>query len=89
LTNLVVTNVPGPTLPLYAMGAETLEALPVVPPSGNLTLGVAALSYHGALNLGVTANTGGCQDLEPFVAGVEQSFARLGAIPNVGARRVG
>jgi hypothetical protein len=60
-----------------------------VPLSGNLTLGVAALSYNGALSLGVTADTDACPDVDAFVAGVEQSFAQLGAIPNVAARRVG
>jgi WS/DGAT/MGAT family acyltransferase len=77
LVNLVVTNVPGPSFPLYAMGAEMLEAFPVVPLAGNLTLGVAALSYNGALNLGVTADADACPDAEAFVAGIERSFAQL------------
>ena len=31
LFNLVVTNVPGPQLPLYAAGSRMLEVFPVVP----------------------------------------------------------
>jgi WS/DGAT/MGAT family acyltransferase len=77
LVNLVVTNVPGPSFPLYAMGAEMLEAFPVVPLAGNLTLGVAALSYNGALNLGVTADADACPDVDAFVTGIECSFAQL------------
>ena len=38
------------------MGAQMLEAFPIVPIAGNLTLGVAVLSYNGALNIGVTAD---------------------------------
>jgi WS/DGAT/MGAT family acyltransferase len=79
--NMVVTNVPGPPLPLYAMGAEMLEAFPIVPLAGNLTLGVAVLSYNGALNLGVTADAIGCPDVDAFVTGLERSFAQLGGVP--------
>jgi hypothetical protein len=71
------------------MGAEMLEAFPVVPLTGNLTLGVAALSYNGALNLGVTADSDACPDVDSFVSGVEQSFIELGAIADVTARGFG
>jgi WS/DGAT/MGAT family acyltransferase len=77
--NLIVTNVPGPSVPLYTMGAELLEAFPMVPLAGNLTLGVAVLSYRNALTLGVTADTRTCPDAEVFVAGMEHAFAELGA----------
>jgi hypothetical protein len=33
---------------------------------------VAALSYNGALNLGVTADSDACPDVDSFVAGVER-----------------
>jgi diacylglycerol O-acyltransferase / wax synthase len=78
--NLVVTNVPGPPVPLYAMGARMLETFPLVPLAGNLTLGVAILSYDGQLNLGVHADPEACPDLDVFVAGVERGFALL-AVP--------
>jgi diacylglycerol O-acyltransferase / wax synthase len=71
------------------MDPEMLEAFPVVTLPGNLTLGVAALSYNGALNLGVTADSDACPDVDSFVSGIERSFAQLEAIPNVAARRVG
>jgi hypothetical protein len=77
--NLVVTNVPGPPFPLYAMGAQMLEAFPIVPLAGNLTLGVAVLSYNGALNLGVTADATACSDVDAFVSGIVRSFQQLGA----------
>jgi WS/DGAT/MGAT family acyltransferase len=79
LANLVVTNVPGPSVPLYAMGAELLEAFPAVPLAGNLTLGVAVLSYRNALNLGITADTRTCPDVDAFVHGLEHAFVELGA----------
>ena len=77
--NLIVTNVPGPRVPLYALGAKLLEAFPIVPLAGNQSLGVAALSYEGQLNLGVFSNPATCPDVEVFCAGVEASLRALAA----------
>jgi WS/DGAT/MGAT family acyltransferase len=79
--NLIVTNVPGPPVPLYALGAKLLEAFPIVPLAGNQSLGVAALSYEGQLNLGVFSNPTTCPDVEVFCAGVEASLKSLAAPP--------
>ena len=79
LVNMVVTNVPGPPFPLYAMGARMLEAFPVVPLGGNMSLEVAILSYNGALNLCVTSDRETCPDAHEFVDGLERAFAGLGA----------
>lgn len=77
LINLVVTNVPGPPVPLYAAGARMLEAFPVVPLSANLTLGVALLSYDGTLTFTVTADASAFPDAEVLAAGIERSLADL------------
>jgi len=77
--NLVVTNVPGPPCPLYLNGAELLEAFPVVPLGANLSVGVAILSYNGALNIGVTADADACPDVEVFANGIADGLAQLGA----------
>ena len=68
--NLVVTNVPGPSVPLYALGARLLEAFPLVPLVGNQSLSVAALSYDGQLNLGVLTNATTCPDADLFCSGL-------------------
>ena len=77
LINLVVTNVPGPQVPLYAAGARMLEAFPVVPLSANLTLGVALLSYDGTLTFTVTADASACPEAEVLATGIERSIAEL------------
>ena len=79
LVNLVVTNVPGPPVPLYAMGARMLDVYPFVPLAGNLSLGVAILSYDGGLYVGVSADRDTCPDVETFAAGVRDGFAAVGA----------
>jgi diacylglycerol O-acyltransferase len=76
--NMVVTNVPGPPFPLYAMGARMLEAVPIVPLGGNMTLEVAVLSYDGTLTVSVTSDVATCPDVDAFVRGIEHGFAQLG-----------
>lgn len=73
--NLVVTNVPGPPVPLFAAGARMLEAFPVVPIAANLTVGVAVLSYDGALTLTLTADDVACPDVDVLADGIDASLA--------------
>ena len=53
LFNLVVTNVPGPQVPLYVLGRELQDIFPVgfLPP--NQALFVAIMSYNGSINFGL------------------------------------
>ncbi len=75
--NLVVSNVPGPPVSLYLAGAPLLEVFPLLPPMGNLTLVVAALSYAGQLNLTAAADRDSCPDVEVFVHGVHSAVDDL------------
>ena len=77
LFNLVVTNVPGPPVTLYFCGTRLLEAFPFVPLAGNLTLGVAAMSYGDVLTLGLLADPLTCPDARVVVSGVEEDLERL------------
>jgi WS/DGAT/MGAT family acyltransferase len=77
LVNLVCTNVPGPQVPLYCLGARMLEAYPMVPLARNLNLGVAILSYCGTLQIGLLADRDQWPDLEVLEAGIDESFAEL------------
>ena len=75
--NLVVTNVPGPDVPLYVLGARMLEAIPLVPLGGNLSVGVAALSYDGQLAIGILADPHACPDVDVLAGGVDRCFGAL------------
>jgi diacylglycerol O-acyltransferase / wax synthase len=82
--NLVVTNAPGPPVPLYLAGARLLELYPVMPTMGNLTLVVAVLSYAGQLNFTAVADRDGCPDVEVFAQGVSSALddlARSALVP--------
>jgi WS/DGAT/MGAT family acyltransferase len=82
--NLIVTNVPGPQVPLYCMGARMLEAFPIVPLARNLSLVVGILSYCGELHFGLFADRDACADLPVLAGALEDSFAELGKLAGEG-----
>jgi WS/DGAT/MGAT family acyltransferase len=75
--NMVVTNIPGPQIPMYMAGARMLEVYPHVPLVDNLGLGIALLSYDGKLCWGFNADYDLVPDLPDFVEAVRQSFQEL------------
>jgi diacylglycerol O-acyltransferase / wax synthase len=75
--NAYVANVPGPPIPLYLAGAQLLEAFPLVPLLGNVTLGIGALSYAGQFNITAVADMETCPDVDVFVEGMEAALAAL------------
>ncbi|MFQ5665186.1 MAG: WS/DGAT domain-containing protein, partial [Candidatus Binatia bacterium] len=77
--NLIVTNVPGPQLPLYLEGALMRTSYPVVPLFENLALVVGLFSYNGGLYWGVNADWEQIPDLHDFVRALETSFHELQA----------
>lgn len=87
LFNLVVTNVPGPPVTLYFCGAQLLEAYPFVPLAGNLTVGVAAMSYGDVLTLGILADPLTCPDTQTLASDIEGDVTRLIAHVDPGPAR--
>lgn len=75
--NTVVTNVPGPTVPLYAAGREMLEYLPFVPLGPGVRIGVAILSYNGRLGFGVTGDFDTAPDIDVVADGIEAAIVTL------------
>jgi diacylglycerol O-acyltransferase / wax synthase len=78
-SNLVVTNVPGPQMPLYLLGARLSEAYPLVPLFVNQGLGIALFSYAGGLYWGFNSDWDLIPDLHDFVVAVDATFRELGA----------
>ncbi len=77
LFNLIVTNVPGPQFPLYLMGREMLEIVPVAFLPENHALAIAAMSYNGKLDFGLLGDYDAMPDLERFAGFLEESLAEL------------
>ncbi len=75
--NLVVTNVPGPQIPLYMQGARVLETYPMVPLFRTQALGIALFSYAGGLYWGFNSDWDLMPDLHSFVEAMQASFDEL------------
>jgi hypothetical protein len=75
--NLVVTNVPGPPVPLYLLDARIASIFPHLPLFENQGLGIALLSYAGRLYWGLTADWELVPDLVALRTAVMASLAEL------------
>ncbi len=85
--NLIVTNVPGPQIPLYMQGALMRTAYPVVPPFENLGLVIGLFSYNGGLYWGFNADWEQIVDLHDFVLEIEAAFRELQALAQRATQR--
>jgi WS/DGAT/MGAT family acyltransferase len=81
--NLVVTNVPGPQFPLYLLGRRMLDPFPMVPLAKGQGIGVALLSYDGAINFGVVGDFDLLWDLDEFAEDLAESLAELATAAGV------
>ena len=77
LCNLVVTNVPGPQLPLYAAGARLLEMYPVVPLAKGQAVSIGLTSYDGGVYYGLTADRDALADVDVLAGCLEESLSEL------------
>jgi diacylglycerol O-acyltransferase / wax synthase len=79
LFNLIVTNVPGPQMPLYVLGKELEEVFPVAFLPQNHALAVAIMSYNGKVGFGLLADYDCMEDIEVVSNGLNESLAELEA----------
>src|SRR6202163_4477315 len=77
LFNLIVTNVPGPQLPLYILGREILEAYPIAFLPENHALAIAIMSYNGQMNFGLLADFDAVPDIETIGENIDAELATL------------
>ncbi len=74
---MIVTNVPGPQIPLYVLGRELEEVFPVAFLPQNHALAVAIMSYHGKVGFGLLADYDSMEDVEAVADGINESLAEL------------
>jgi WS/DGAT/MGAT family acyltransferase len=76
-SNFVFTNVPGPQSPWYLLDARLLETYPIVPIMPMQGVGIAVMSYCGALYWGFNSDWEQVPDLHELVLATHASFQEL------------
>ncbi len=77
LFNLIVTNVPGPQIPLYVLGRELQDVFPVAFLPENHALAIAIMSYNGGIDFGLLGDYDSMEDIETIASGITESLADL------------
>jgi WS/DGAT/MGAT family acyltransferase len=73
----VMTNVPGPAVPLRFCGATLRQTMFWVPASGDVGVGVSILSYGGGVQFGLITDARLCPDPQDIIDRFEPEFERL------------
>jgi diacylglycerol O-acyltransferase len=77
LFNLLVTNVPGPQIPLYMLGRELEDVFPVAFLPENHALAVAIMSYNGSIDFGLLADYDAMEDVEAIASAISDAVEEL------------
>lgn len=73
----VLTNMPGPPIPLYLAGQPIESFMFWVPQSGRLGLGISILSYAGNIYVGVATDAGLVPDPDEILSGFYAEYDEL------------
>ena len=77
---VVLTNVPGPPIPLYLAGEKIREMMFWVPQAGRLGVGISILSYAGNVHLGIATDAKLVPDPEAVIDGFYEDIERMKVI---------
>ncbi|HEX7060138.1 MAG TPA: wax ester/triacylglycerol synthase family O-acyltransferase [Solirubrobacterales bacterium] len=75
--NLVVTNVPGPQVPLYVLGRKMESIFPMVPLARRQALCVGIMSYNGQVDFGLIGDYDAMADLDSFALDLEGAVREI------------
>ena len=77
VANVIVSNVPGPQVPLYVAGAQLMATYPVMPLGERLALAIAVTSLSGTMGFGITGDWDAVPDVDVLAEGVVESVTEL------------
>jgi WS/DGAT/MGAT family acyltransferase len=77
LFNVMVTNVPGPQVPLYAGSSRMLAAYPVVSLARGQAVSIGTTSYDGRVFFGLNADRDGLPDVDVLAQCLVEALAEL------------
>jgi hypothetical protein len=75
--NLTISNVPGPDVPLYMLGAELVEAYPVVPIAQGHALSIGIFGYQGRLHFGLYADPDAFPQVHELPSAMDAALGEL------------
>ena len=75
--HMVCTNVPGPQIPLYALGRRVTGHFPLVPVVPGMGMNLAIFSYNQRLHFGLVADASAAPDVTRFNKFLDESFVEL------------
>jgi WS/DGAT/MGAT family acyltransferase len=77
LSNLTISNIPGPQVPLYLMGCEVRHAYPVVPLTRGHGMSIGMTTIHERACFGVYAQAELAGDADAIARGIDTSIGEL------------
>ena len=76
-TTAVMTNVPGPAVPLTLCGSTLRQTMFWVPASGDIGMGISILSYAGGVQFGLITDRKLCRAPQDIIDRFEPEFEKL------------
>ncbi|MBC7955404.1 MAG: wax ester/triacylglycerol synthase family O-acyltransferase, partial [Cytophagales bacterium] len=84
VANVVISNVPGPPVPLYLAGAKMVNNYPTSIVVHGLALNITVQSYAGTLDFGLMADAQAMPDVGDLAQALHVAFDDLRALPRPG-----
>ena len=81
VANVVISNAPGPTVPLYMAGAKMLTNYPTSIVVHGVALNITVQTYNDSLDVGIIACAQAMPEVDEFAAHVETSFLEFKGLP--------
>ena len=76
-TSAVLTNVPGPSEPIYLRGSRITGVVPWVPAAGTIGMGISIFSYDGGVSVGLQVDAGVVPDPDAIITAYEREVDAL------------
>jgi hypothetical protein len=83
--HLMVTNMRGPSVPLYFLDAPLLEVYPAAPLWPGQTLTIGLMSYRDQLHFGIATDPDAFADVDDFVDALRSETQALGKLASESA----
>lgn len=81
VANVVISNVPGPQVPLYLAGARVLSNHPTSIVVHGLALNITVQSFDAAMDFGLMADAAALPDVKDLARAVDAAMEELRALP--------